>query len=175
MGRRKVAGEGAAEDVTEDADAVVGALAGQFEEVNKRKFLEAEMIALQDQLVDKDEELDRVKGLLDEAVRTSGEGVLAVTALETEREKMKKQMEALVSSMQQDYEAKLNEMNETGGRGNRECAEDSVDIGLQTEFNPGDSVIDQKVQFAVAQQGLVMSEVVADSGSPTVISIESIN
>ena len=138
------------ESAGEDADTVVDALAGQFEEVNKRIFLQAELVALQDRLGDREAELGTVQRQLEEALR--GGTAEKAASLEAERDEMTKQMEALVSSMQQDYEVKLRRLEGTGGQESEVRPGESVDVGLQTEFNPGDSVADQRVQFAVAHQ-----------------------
>lgn len=152
----QVSGSRTEGDGDADEDTVVDALADQFQEVNKRKFLEAELVVLQDRLSDMEEELGEVREELQKALQAgkaeSQETGARASALESERDEMKKQMEALVSSMKQEYENKIKVLQEVKVGEPSSRSGESYDVAMQTEFNPGDSVVDQRVQFAVAQQ-----------------------
>lgn len=152
----QVAGQGKEGGEDGDEDTVIDALAEHFHEVNRRKFLEAELVALQDRISDREGELDKVREQLQQALEAremgSQEKGGRASALESERQDMKKQMEALISSLRQEYEDKIKRLEGLKGEEAETYRGESSDAALQTEFNPGDSVVDQRVQFAVAQQ-----------------------
>ena len=78
-------------------------------------------------------------------------------AVGAERVSMQREMDELADSLKQDYEAKLASTS-TVARATVSTATTGTGTGSeqesQTEFNPGDSAVDQRVTFAVAQQQL---------------------